>query len=404
MGRVPLTPPIRFGTVAFPLPCTDLESDVSSGESVRLTSFSECLYRGAYPKARNLPFLSTLHLRTIVSLTPKPIDCDVEIEAWAKRQNGSLGVRIVHIRTEKPKEDTGGLTREGAARALAELLNRRNLPLYVHCLDGMDVTSTLIACLRKIQAWSEHGLRMELARGLSGSSSRLSGAPLEVPKHLSQFVERYGQPDGVVLPLREHIPCWVWPGMNMALSEQHAMDQMAVHHPTLKIYFTCSEQYISAQQQRLGAVWSVVRIGRASTPSSLSLSDVSSGWHSPPSPCSPHTSQDTTVTEPRLWRSASGMLRHAPDDDLQTPRAGPTYMASDIPSLDASESENMDRTPLVEARDPPRMANDAIPALGLENGLDVEEALDQDDDLDDDDDDDDDDPSQVLDALDLEGY
>ena len=117
----------------------------------------------------------------------------------------------MHVRTEKPKEDSGGLTREGAARALMEVLNSENLPLYIHCLDGVDVTSTLIACLRKIQGWKEPAIHDELARGVYASTSKSAGPKESAPKHLLQFVERFGQPDGVLLPQRDRIPGWVWP-------------------------------------------------------------------------------------------------------------------------------------------------------------------------------------------------
>lgn len=168
---------MRFGTVAFPLPMSewDAESSASPSTSSRITSFSECVYRGAYPKHRNLRFLETLHLRTIVSLTPKPITDDPVLAEWARAQNGGAGIQVLHVRTEKPKEDTGGLTREGAARALMEVLNSENLPLYIHCLDGVDVTSTLVACLRKIQGWSEAVILAELTRGVHAWAAKSAG-------------------------------------------------------------------------------------------------------------------------------------------------------------------------------------------------------------------------------------
>lgn len=72
--------------------------------------------------------------------------------------------------------------------------------MYIHCLDGVDVTSTLIACLRKIQGWKEPAIHDELARGVYASTSKSAGPKESAPKHLLQFVERFGQPDGVLLP------------------------------------------------------------------------------------------------------------------------------------------------------------------------------------------------------------
>ncbi|PWN52841.1 hypothetical protein IE53DRAFT_304829, partial [Violaceomyces palustris] len=109
-------------------------------------------YRGAYPKARNLAFLSRLRLKTILSLIPKPLDNDPSIKQWASSQHPP--VSLIHVRCEKPKDESGGLTRESAARAIGVLLDSRNYPIYLHCLDGVEVTSTLVACARKVQAWS----------------------------------------------------------------------------------------------------------------------------------------------------------------------------------------------------------------------------------------------------------
>lgn len=469
MPSVALTPPLRFGVVAFPPPATDADSESSCGDFTRVTSFSECLYRGAYPKPRNLRFLETLHLRTIVSLTPKPIDDDPAIIQWAHAQNGGAGIRMVHVRTEKPKEETGGLTREGAARAMLELVNRENLPLYVHCLDGIEVTSTLIACLRKIQAWSDTALRAELARGANAVSNRVAGAPQAAPKHLSQFVDRYGK-DGVLLPQRDRIPQWLWPRATWpmsSLASPEGMQSMTIVHPTLQIHFERSESYIASQQARFGAVWSMFSHNRSRTPSSAGMSDLSDPReelrsHSKTSPPAPTMHRDSSEMGPQLqadtrrhWDSQL-LLQHdaesktsvpwaasnmyGDDLDLRTPRARPRYVDSDVPPLMAGPPETTlrtpregrppngtsldERTPLVVPRDAHACVgsmtsigeNDTIPPLGLDadastlmeppvddTGADAD--AEPDDDVDDDDDyeDYDEDPSQVLDALNLEG-
>ncbi|WFD04441.1 hypothetical protein MOBT1_003151 [Malassezia obtusa] len=453
MGRVPLAPPMRFGTVAFPPLTGETESETSSGEVARITTFSECLYRGAYPKQRNLPFLETLHLRTIVSLTPKPLDSDAALASWAREQNGGSGVRLVHVRTEKPKEESGGLTREGAARAMLELLNRENLPLYVHCLDGVETTSTLIACLRKIQAWNDTSLRDELARGLLVAPNRLAGTPYDIPKHLAHFVDHYGDPDGVLVPQRSRIPAWVWPGL--AAHEAWLTEGSAFHHPSLRIHFERSEHYIETQRARFGAVWSAAGLPRSRTPSSLSVSDISevppydaddersSRRHSSdhaPSRRPSVESRSSHLSEEIYPEDTEDAEHHAPppptdDPFLRTPRARPVRDESDIPPLatfepgrvrasGAAERPGMplpdpERTPLVTAQDAAeraRSGHEPIPPIGLSHDAEVDadvepevdeaaEDEDEDEDEDDEDDEDDDeDPSQVLDALDLEGY
>ena len=456
MGRVPLAPPMRFGTIAFPPPCVGTtESETSSGEMARATTFSECLYCGAYPKLRNLPFLETLHLRTIVSLTPQPLDSDPAIAAWAQRQNGGTGVRIIHVRTEKPKEDTGGLSREGAARAMLELLNRENLPLYVHCLDGVEVTCMLVACLRKIQAWTETSIRVELARGLLVAPNRLAGTSYGLPKHLAHFLDHYGEPDGVLLPERARIPTWVWPAL--AAHPNWRTEDAAFHHPSLRIHFQRSEHYVEAQRVRFGAVWTAASWPRSRTPSSLSASDFSELSHrGSDERASSHASSEYSDSRPHSAAGHAHGMHDGPgadhdalgapaapashDMELLTPRARPVQDAGDVEPLTpreyrgeraaaAAHPHDPQRTPLVAAydahvptertwrRDVPPLgeathapAGDAdarADALVDDEGAGDDTLVDDDELVDEEDeeyDDDDDDPSQVLDALDLEGY
>lgn len=113
--------PLRFGVVAhsFSIPATDTPQSKAGGSSssrnAAAPSQRQSIYRGALPRRRNLPFLTRLRPKTILSLTPKPLDAlDPEMRAWAEGK----GVKLVHIRCDKPKDDGGGLSREGAARAL----------------------------------------------------------------------------------------------------------------------------------------------------------------------------------------------------------------------------------------------------------------------------------------------
>lgn len=420
-------PPMRFGVVAFPPMADEAASETSSGDLARLTTFSGCLYRGGYPKPRNLRFLETLHIRTIVSLTPKPIEDDPMLAAWAQNQHGGVGFRIVHVRTEKPKEEMGGLTREGAARAMLELLNRENMPMYVHCLDGMEATSTLVACLRKIQGWNDASWRQELGRGLHVASNRLSSSLFEVPSHLAHFVDRYGEPDGVLLPQRDRIPSWLWPSSDVTHQPAWRSEANPVDHPSLRIHFERSEFYLASHHARTGAVWSAVPGPRSRTPSTLSSSEASDA--------SPHDFGSGMGTSPRGSEAGSTDSYGAGDDcsggnadltvpsfaethELRTPRARPLAVHDDVPPLGAWDERgrgqhmhshvtpmgltDTERTPQVLAKDAaladtPDEPSPSVPPLGLDTEGDDDYDLDAEDD-------DDEDPSQVLDALDLDGF
>ena len=44
------------------------------------------------------------------------------------------------------------------------MINRVYQPIYVHCLNGSEVTSLVIACLRKLQCWSISSTMAEFGR------------------------------------------------------------------------------------------------------------------------------------------------------------------------------------------------------------------------------------------------
>ncbi|WFD01255.1 hypothetical protein MYAM1_004017 [Malassezia yamatoensis] len=495
MGRVPLAPPMRFGTVAFPPPWIEHERIEEESCDAHLSSYSQCLYRGAYPKLRNLPFLATLHLRTIVSLTPKPLESDAGFAEWASKQNNGQGIRMVHVRTEKPKEDTGGLTREGAARAMLELLHKENLPLYVHCLDGVEATSTLIACLRKIQGWSDPSIRMEFARDILIAPNRLANSPYGIPKHLIHFLDHYGEPDGVHLPPQHCVPSWVWPTLVLDREnrENHRLLNAAFRHPSLRIQFQRSKSQearsskdaaFSSRSVSGGKVWSRSprRITRSSVGiplplfsdntdgASETLSETtdkahSDGGHAQDSlrggmrPSSADLSDTTEPDPPRLYpvSTSNSVSTPATQHDQQnalssqasTPLAQPAEaykpLANEIPAWDLqrsgthlhhephplsdrpldsiaqrtsvdSESDTVQKTefsPELSQRSREPNAGDASETQSQLYQLKQEEDqhLVEDDDLDDefheeDEEfqDEEEDPSQVLDALDLEGY
>jgi hypothetical protein len=184
----PLLVPLRFSVVA---------QSVDVGSSSATSPLS--LYKGGFPRRRNLPFLSRLRLKTIVSLTPKSLNAlDEDVSQWAKNNNVSL----VHVKCEKPKDDGGGLSKDAAAKALMHILDSRQLPLYIHCLDGQSVSTLMVAVLRKVQAWSIRATVEEINQSL--------GYDEEVIGYQTSFVEKFGKTDGVRLPPRRYIPDWTW--------------------------------------------------------------------------------------------------------------------------------------------------------------------------------------------------
>lgn len=95
----------------------------------------DTVFRGAYPKPRNLPFLSTLNLKTILSLTPDAPVLEIQ------------NVNLIHYKVDKPKEGIP-LNYSKMTYILSLLVDKSNLPIYIHCLDGQLVTGLVVWCLR----------------------------------------------------------------------------------------------------------------------------------------------------------------------------------------------------------------------------------------------------------------
>ncbi|KAG0314597.1 hypothetical protein BGZ99_008043 [Dissophora globulifera] len=187
----PLIPPFRFGTV---------EPEV---------------YRGAYPKQRNLRYLKRLKLRTILSLIPD--SPDQIFEEFCAQQ----GIRSIHLPVDKVKDNVP-LTYNRAVEAVQIIIDQENLPIYVHCLDGASVTGLVICCLRKLQTWSISSAMGEFLRYLRGGV---------ISSEEAVFVEKFSSEIEISKP----IPPWLWEG-------QISFKK----HPTLKLNFTISPAMAAA--------------------------------------------------------------------------------------------------------------------------------------------------------------
>jgi tyrosine-protein phosphatase OCA6 len=119
------------------------------------------VHRGAYPKPRNTPFLQSLNLKTLVSLTPEPLE--PQLLSQLTQNNPTL--QPIHLRTDKPKESIP-LSFPKVLQILQILSEPANHPIYLHCLDGATVTCIVVMALRKLQAWSQVCYTTEACRFL----------------------------------------------------------------------------------------------------------------------------------------------------------------------------------------------------------------------------------------------
>lgn len=138
-NETPLVPPLGFG-------CVGLD-----------------IYRGSYPKPMFIRFLDHLALRTVITLSPDPLPEEIT-SAFATK-----GINFVHIpgvseqhKSKKKREIP--LTLDHIAEVLRILDDESQRPIYIHCLNGRQATSLVIACLRLSQGWSVRSAFAELSR------------------------------------------------------------------------------------------------------------------------------------------------------------------------------------------------------------------------------------------------
>eukprot|EP01079_Euglenida_sp_SAG-EU17-18_P002980 gene2981-3549_t len=140
----------------------------------------EGVYRGGYPTLHNFRFLRRLRLKTIISLVPEPATYDL---AEFGREEG---VQMIHIPAEmfKPRLSLNpplALRLAGPSRdrpgaplcpptpgslppsvtAVSVLVDPANHPVYLHCLDGGNITGHVVMVLRKLMDWSPPSIYTE---------------------------------------------------------------------------------------------------------------------------------------------------------------------------------------------------------------------------------------------------
>lgn len=122
---------------------------------LRFSHIQANLYRGGYPRKINFRFLESLNLKTIISLTPEPINesTDPSLYKFARECN----INLIHIecaQSGKGKKRGVPMGYTTILEALKYIIHDKFAPVYFHCLNGGQVTSLVVACLRKIQFWS----------------------------------------------------------------------------------------------------------------------------------------------------------------------------------------------------------------------------------------------------------
>lgn len=180
----PLVPPIKFNTV------------------------QPHIHRGAYPREVNFEFLYTLQLKTILSLTPDPVteESDSQLYKFALQNN----IALVHLKCDKlgkGKKRGVPIGYSAVLEALDYMIHSSYGPVYIHCLNGSQTTSLVIACLRKLQFWSSIAIFNEFINFATNITlndrSFVDGFKGDIKVNYQDKVE------------------WLWAGMNRGVVGNH---------------------------------------------------------------------------------------------------------------------------------------------------------------------------------------
>lgn len=160
------------------------------------------MYRSKQIYPNSFAYLRQLKLRTLVKLTPEtPFKAVV---SFCDEQN----INLVHLGARKWKADTSWkpVTDELIKEALEIALDATQHPVLFMCSSGVHQTSTVVACLRRLQHWNMTSILVELSLGLT--SAKYAN---------EQFIELFDT-DLVTLPAQ--LPDWFVDQENMWRREQ----------------------------------------------------------------------------------------------------------------------------------------------------------------------------------------
>lgn len=178
------------------------------------------VYRGSYPTLKNFRFLKRLKLKTIVSITPESPSSDV-LEFCQEE-----GITHYQFLAEKYSSDNVTVSPAIASQIVHILIDQSKFPIYIHCLDGSNVTGIVIMILRKLQNWTKVATISEFCRFTRDHS---------IEKNESEYLATFCEE--IVVPSK--IPGWLWGG--------HCIHK----HPTLVIRHTDSNGCISDPNELL---------------------------------------------------------------------------------------------------------------------------------------------------------
>jgi tyrosine-protein phosphatase SIW14 len=105
------------------------------------------IYRSAFPRSKNIPFLRRLRLRSVLALVPEDIS-----ETMTKFYAAS-NIRLIKHGTDGNKWPFKEICDDEVVMALRDALNPANQPVLLHCNKGKHRTGSVVGALRKVRGW-----------------------------------------------------------------------------------------------------------------------------------------------------------------------------------------------------------------------------------------------------------
>ena len=123
----------------------------------------------------------------------------------------------MHVPSDSSVKDKGKnreipITHEQVIMILEVILKKDSGNVYIYCWNGGQITSLVIACLRKIQMWSSVSIFDEFVC-FSESANHNDRV------FVDNFIPK------MVLPLKDDRVDWLWKGLN---------ENVIINHPLLK--------------------------------------------------------------------------------------------------------------------------------------------------------------------------
>ncbi|KAI8898285.1 tyrosine phosphatase family-domain-containing protein [Globomyces pollinis-pini] len=184
------------------IPTADKELDdiVNLEPCDNFNLITEGVYRSAFPKKRNFPFLKKLGLKSILYTGYLNYFRTLILEDYPEQnvkflEENNITLFQFGVAGNK-KEPFVDIPEPTICDALTVLLDVRNHPILIHCNKGKHRTGCLVGCLRKIQHWSFVSIFEEYRRFSHPKSRSMD----------QQFIELFDKSQVRVDP--KYLPGW----------------------------------------------------------------------------------------------------------------------------------------------------------------------------------------------------